>query len=134
VFSIENVAERAIYRFCWLENSAIFARTGGLIQGWGRIAESWEQIFNMSEHEDGGMASAGAAARISIGLQPETVRVNLPPGSGVAWVTGVEVFGGDEEGHDPADPSETTRDMEIMNDEGDLEQGQHTRNRSCPVS
>ena len=58
----------------------------GLIQGWGRIALSWEQIFNMSEEvEDVGLASAGAAARISIGLQPETVKVNLPPGSGVAW-------------------------------------------------
>ena len=73
----------------------------GLIEGWGRIAESWLEIFSVSEAEDGSLSSAAAAARLSIGLRPETVRVNLPPGSGVAWVTGVEVFGGDEDGNDP---------------------------------
>eukprot|EP01043_Picozoa_sp_COSAG02_P061915 COSAG02_NODE_8419_length_2578_cov_1.135135_1_plen_299_part_00 len=73
----------------------------GLIQGWGRIAASWDQIFQASEAQDGGVATAAAAVRLAIGLVPETVQVNLPPGSNVAWVTGVEVFGGDEEGKLP---------------------------------
>ena len=60
----------------------------GLIQGWGRIAESWDQIFEASEAQDGGIASAAAAVRLEIGLLPETVQVNLPAGSNVAWVTG----------------------------------------------
>ena len=73
----------------------------GLIQGWGRIAASWDQIFQASEVGDGGVATAAAAVRLAIGLVPETVHVNLPPCSNVAWVTGVEVFGGDEDGKLP---------------------------------
>jgi hypothetical protein len=73
----------------------------GLIQGWGRIAASWDQIFQASEAQDGGVATAAAAVRLAIGLVPETVQVNLPPNSNVAWVTGVEVFGGDEDGKLP---------------------------------
>jgi len=73
----------------------------GLLLGWAAVSDSWAEIFRLSEAEGPGVAEmtmgetvavAAAAARLAIGLKPESVRVNLPAGSSVAWVTGVEVF------------------------------------------
>ena len=73
----------------------------GLLLGWAAVSDSWAEIFRLSESEGQGVAEmtmgetvavAAAAARLAIGLKPESVRVNLPAGSSVAWVTGVEVF------------------------------------------
>jgi hypothetical protein len=95
--SLERLAQ-----ICCPGQASVIHPARSLITGWPAVSRSWEEIFAVvassgtdDSDEDGedGEDALSDDTRVEIYLMPDSVRANVPAGSGVAWVTAIEVFG-----------------------------------------
>ena len=92
--SLQAGSMERLSAICCPSQASVIHPARRLIAGWTGVSRSWQEIFSVAFDSQDGHGEADTTSLLDIYLKPDSVRVHVPPGSGVAWVTATEVFGG----------------------------------------